>query len=150
MLKSYGWGGGVGWGGVVVAHVILVSAQGPNPFFFFFWGTFIQLRGLFGQGLGLRLGPGLDKKIKTWGCQISLQLIWIESKKSYLFLNFKAKREGIKYFYDQCDYESKYVHSLSLKLTNSHNPSFKNACIVDTVWVLKKGRVWKGGGFRRV
>ena len=27
MLKSYGWGGGV------VAHVILVSAQGPNPSF---------------------------------------------------------------------------------------------------------------------
>ena len=33
MLKSWGWGG-------VVAHVILVSAQGPNPSFFFFWGTF--------------------------------------------------------------------------------------------------------------
>ena len=47
-------------GGVVVAHVILVSAQGPNPSFFFFGGTFIQLGGLFGQGLGLGLGPGLD------------------------------------------------------------------------------------------
>ena len=60
MLKSYGW---VGWGGVVVvvvAHVILVSAQGPNPSFFFYWGTFIQLGGLFGRGLGLGLGPGLD------------------------------------------------------------------------------------------
>ena len=57
MLKSYGWGGGVvGW----VAHVILVSAQGPNPSFFFFWGTFIRLGGLLGQGLGLGLGPGLD------------------------------------------------------------------------------------------
>ena len=34
MLKSYGWVGG--WGGVGwVAHVILVSAQGPNPSFFF-------------------------------------------------------------------------------------------------------------------
>ena len=54
MLKSCGVGG---WCGVV-AHVILVSAQGPNPSFFFFWGTFIQLGGLFGQGLGL--GPGLD------------------------------------------------------------------------------------------
>ena len=50
-LKKDGW-----W----VAHVILVSAQGPNPSFFFFWGTFIQLGGLFGQGLGLGLGPGLD------------------------------------------------------------------------------------------
>ena len=37
--------------------VILVSAQGPNPYFFNFWGTFIQLGGLLGQGL--ELGPGL-------------------------------------------------------------------------------------------
>ena len=52
-------GGGVGWVGWV-AHVILVSAQGPNPSFFFFGGTFIRLGVLFGQGLGLGLGPGLD------------------------------------------------------------------------------------------
>ena len=56
MLKSYRVVGWVGW----VAHVILVSAQGPNPSFFFFWGTFIRLGGLLGQGLGLGLGPGLD------------------------------------------------------------------------------------------
>ena len=43
MLKSWGV---VGWGGGVVAHVILVSALGPNPSFFLFWGTFIQLGGL--------------------------------------------------------------------------------------------------------
>ena len=43
MLKSYG----VGWLGGVVAHEILVSAQGPLVFGFL--------------GLGLRgLGPGLD------------------------------------------------------------------------------------------
>ena len=60
MLKSCGW---VVWGGVV-AHVILVSAQGPNPSFFFFWGTFIQLGGLLGQGLGLGLGPGIDNYLK--------------------------------------------------------------------------------------
>ena len=48
------------WGGVVVAHVILVSALGPNPSFFLFWGTYIQLGGLLGQGPGLGLGPGLD------------------------------------------------------------------------------------------
>ena len=60
MLKSYGVGG---WGGWVVAHVILVSAQGPNPSFFFFWGTFIRLEGLLGQGLGLGLGPGLDNSM---------------------------------------------------------------------------------------
>ena len=62
MLKSCGVGwGGVGWVGWV-AHVILVSAQGPNPSFFFFGGTFIRLGGLLGQGLGLGLGPGLDNK----------------------------------------------------------------------------------------
>ena len=44
----------------ISAHVILVSAQGPNPSFFPFWVTFIQLGGLLGQGLGLGLGPGLD------------------------------------------------------------------------------------------
>ena len=61
MLKSYGWGGGVGG---VVAHVILVSALGPNPSFFLFWGTFILLGGLLGQGLGLALGPGFDNNLK--------------------------------------------------------------------------------------
>ena len=50
----------IGWGGGWVAHVILVSALGPNPSFFLFWGTFIQLGGLLGQGPGLGLGPGLD------------------------------------------------------------------------------------------
>ena len=61
MLKSWGVGGwgGVGW----VAHVILVSGQGPNSSFFFFGGTFTRLGGLFGQGLGLRLGPGLDNSM---------------------------------------------------------------------------------------
>ena len=42
--------------------MILVSALGPNPSFFLFWGTFIQLGGLLGQGPGLGLGPGLDNK----------------------------------------------------------------------------------------
>ena len=45
--------------------VILMSAQGPNPSFFLFWGTFIQLGGLLGQGLGLGLGPGLDNNFVT-------------------------------------------------------------------------------------
>ena len=45
-----------------MAHVILVSALGPNPSFFLFWGTFIQLGGLLGQGPRLGLGPGLDNK----------------------------------------------------------------------------------------
>ena len=54
MLKSCG----------VVAHVILVSAQGPNLSFFFFWGTSIRLGGLFWLGLGL--GPGLDNFQFVW------------------------------------------------------------------------------------
>ena len=37
MLKSYGVGGVVGWVGWV-AHVILVSALGPNPFLGDFYG----------------------------------------------------------------------------------------------------------------
>ena len=43
-IKVIGWCGGGGGG--VVAHVILVSALGPNPSFFLFWGTFIRLWGL--------------------------------------------------------------------------------------------------------
>ena len=54
MLKSCC--GVVGW----VAHNILESALGPNPSFFLFWWSFIQLGGLLGQGPGLGLGPGLD------------------------------------------------------------------------------------------
>ena len=38
-----------------MAHVIFVSAQGPNPSFFFFWGTFIRLG-------GSDLDQGLTKK----------------------------------------------------------------------------------------
>ena len=37
-----------------------MSALGPNPSFFLFWGTLIQFGGLLGQGPGLGLGPGLD------------------------------------------------------------------------------------------
>ena len=43
---------------VLVAHVILVSALGPNPSSFLFWGTFARLGGLLGQELVL--GPGID------------------------------------------------------------------------------------------
>ena len=48
---------------MVVAHVILVSALGPNPSFFFFGGTLILLGGQLGQGLGL--GPGLDNSCNS-------------------------------------------------------------------------------------
>ena len=50
-----------------MAYVILVSAQGPNPsFFLFFGGTNIRLGGLLGQGFGLGLGPGLDKNVVVY------------------------------------------------------------------------------------
>ena len=55
MLKSYRVVGG-GW---VVAHVIIVSALGPNPSFFLFWGTFIQL-----GGPDLDLDQGLTISVK--------------------------------------------------------------------------------------
>ena len=53
MLKSYGLGGGGG------PCDFSVSPRSKS-FFFLLWGTFIRLWGLFGQGLGLGLGPGLD------------------------------------------------------------------------------------------
>ena len=62
MLKSYGWGGGVvGWGGGPCDFS--VSPWSKSFFFFFFGGTFIQLGGLLGQGLGL--GPGLDNSCNS-------------------------------------------------------------------------------------
>ena len=51
-------------------------------FFFSFWGTFIQLGGLLGQGLRLGLGPGLDKNME-------LKLSRSESKSS------QSKFEGL-------------------------------------------------------
>ena len=53
-----------------VAHVILVSALGPNSSFFLYWGTFIQLGGLLGQGPGHGLGPGLDNYCKLFKVRI--------------------------------------------------------------------------------
>ena len=58
-----------------MAHVILVSALGPNPSFFLFWGTFIQLGGLLGQGPGPGLGPGLDNFISL--VNVEDQSLWL-------------------------------------------------------------------------
>ena len=68
----------MGWGGVV-AHVILVSALGPNPSFFLFWGTFIQLGGLLGQGPGLGLGPGLDNNNHIYGVLFSTTILYLRN-----------------------------------------------------------------------
>ena len=54
MLKSYWWGGGV-----VVAHVILVSAKGPNPFFSFLGGLLFDLGACRDEGLDSDLDKGL-------------------------------------------------------------------------------------------
>ena len=51
MLKSYG----VGW----AAHVILVSALGPNPSFFLFWGLLFNLGICWDRGLDSDLDQGL-------------------------------------------------------------------------------------------
>ena len=56
MLKSFGVGGWVGW---VVAHVILVSAQGPNPSFFFYWGLLLDLGACWNKGLDSDLDQDL-------------------------------------------------------------------------------------------
>ena len=61
MLKSYGWcggGGGGGWWRWVVAHKILVPAQGPLVLGFWVFGFL---------GLGANgLGPGLDNNSKVY------------------------------------------------------------------------------------
>ena len=54
----------IGW----VAHVILVSAHGPNPSFFFFGEL------LFNLDLGLGLGPGLDKDVMIFSVLMLLLL----------------------------------------------------------------------------
>ena len=43
----------------LVAHVILVSAQGPNPSFFFFWGILFDLGACLDKGLDSDLDQGL-------------------------------------------------------------------------------------------
>ena len=79
---------------MVVAHVILVSAQGPNPSFFFFWGTFIQLGGLFGQGLGLGLGPGLDNFLLLGlGPELYNKFGFHHPPPETIFLAFKGSRQ---------------------------------------------------------
>ena len=69
MLKSYGVGVGArvyGVGARVYGSlVILVSAQGPNPSFFFFWGTFIQLGTCLDKGLDSDLDKGLTINTTT-------------------------------------------------------------------------------------
>ena len=48
----------------MVAHVILVSAQGPNPFSFFFGGLLFDLGACWDQDLdqGLTIKKEIDKK----------------------------------------------------------------------------------------
>ena len=46
----------MGWAGVVVAHVILVPALGPNPFISFFGGLLFNLGVCWDRGLDLDQG----------------------------------------------------------------------------------------------
>ena len=50
-----------GW----MAHVILVSALGPNPSFFLFWGLLFNLGACWDRGPDLDLDQGL-----TIGCNL--------------------------------------------------------------------------------
>ena len=47
----------------IATQTSMNSVFGPNAPFFLYWGTFIQLGGLLGQGPGLGLGPGLDNRM---------------------------------------------------------------------------------------
>ena len=58
-LKVMGWV--VGW---VVAHVILVSAQGPNPSFSFYGGLLFDLGAGWDKGLDSDLDQGLTIGIR--------------------------------------------------------------------------------------
>ena len=59
MLKS--WLGGVG-----AAHVILLSAQRPNPSFFGGEGLFFDLGACWDKGFDFDLDQGLTKSIGNW------------------------------------------------------------------------------------
>ena len=75
-----------------VIHVILESAQGPNPFFFFLF-TFIWLGGLLGPGFG----PGLDNYFSTGPCHDELWThdrcihIWIVEPTVHIFPKWYIK-----------------------------------------------------------
>ena len=69
-------------------YVIMCQPKVKILLFFFFLGTFIRLGGLLEQGLGLRLGPGLDNSF------LSVQL--------YPFLNVLMTTVGE--LYNKADY----------------------------------------------
>ena len=58
--------------GGVVAHVILVSAHGPNPSFFLFWGV------CWDRGFDLELGQGLTILLFSFfgGLLFNLGVCW--------------------------------------------------------------------------
>ena len=65
--------------------LILLSTWSRSKFFFFsFFGTFIQLGGLLGQGLGPRLRPGLDNRVSFLADDYILRegVMWQNKKSS--------------------------------------------------------------------
>ena len=70
-------------------HVILLSAFGPYPYFSFFWGSFIRLGSLLGQGLG----PELDNYLLPW----YPRLVWAGSEPRPP--TYSAPRWPIYYYY---------------------------------------------------
>ena len=75
--------------------MILVSALGPNPSFLF-WGTFLQLWDLLGQGLGL--GPGLDNRYPLPNKRVTTEGK-IEDVNISIFLYELARYVNIFYMY---------------------------------------------------
>ena len=86
-------------GGVVGGPCDFSASPRSKSFFFLFWGTFIRLGGLLGQGLGLGLGPGLDnfcgfKQVGTM--QGSLQIEQNKWQKAiFVFQYFVHKSRAI-------------------------------------------------------
>ena len=76
-----------------------VSPRSKSFFFCFFWGTFIRLGALLGQGLGLRFGPGLDNYSLEIGSMSFLGLDkvdpWSNSKFKF---HFQLSGEPLKIF----------------------------------------------------
>ena len=63
----------MGWGGGPCDFSVSLRSK---SFFFLFWGTFIQLGGLLGQGPGLGLGPGLDNSKSQLLCLTFCRISW--------------------------------------------------------------------------
>ena len=77
---------------VVVAHVILVSALGPNPSFFLFGGLLFNLGACWDRGPDLELDQGLTIREHHFSKPGPLKAAEIERGKMLICLNNTARR----------------------------------------------------------